>query len=255
MGGHLTVVGMGPGDPGQRTPAVQSALEQAQDIVGYHTYVELAGPFRDDQTVHASANRVELERARFALSQAAAGRRVVVVSSGDPGVFGMATAVLEALAQTEEPAWQAVELTILPGLSAAHACAAMAGAPLGHDYCVLSLSDNLKPWSVIRERLVQTAAIDLVIALYNPKSKARPWQLDEALRLVREYRSAATPVMLGRDIGRPAAALTVLPLGEVRSEQVDMRTVVIIGSTMTRQFQSVEGKTWVYTPRWYTAGE
>jgi cobalt-precorrin 5A hydrolase/precorrin-3B C17-methyltransferase len=249
--GRLTVIGLGPGSAALMVPAARDALDGAQDVLGYETYVRMAGPFRPEQRLHCSDNREELQRARHAFELASEGRSVVVVSSGDPGVFAMAAAVLEALDQSREPAWARVELQILPGVSAAMATAAQAGAPLGHDFCMLSLSDNLKPWSVIEDRLRHAAAADLVMAFYNPISRARPWQLDTALDIVRTYRSPETPVVLGRDIGRPGASLTVTSLGELRSTQVDMRTMIIIGSSTTRRFVCDDQREWVYTPRWY----
>lgn len=252
--GRVAVVGLGPGRDDLRTPAVREELRHAQDIIGYETYVRMAGPFRPDQTVHGSDNRVEMDRARHAFSLAAQGRRVVVVSSGDPGVFAMASAVVEALHLSRETAWHGVDLAILPGISAAQAAAAVAGAPLGHDFCVLSLSDNLKPLPVILERLEHAAAADLVMAFYNPLSVARPWQLEKALETVRRHRGPETPVVLGRDIGRPAEALTVVSLGALTPAMVDMRTVVIVGSSHTRTFPRVSGGAWVYAPRWYEVG-
>ncbi|WP_274605659.1 precorrin-3B C(17)-methyltransferase [Allochromatium vinosum] len=249
--GRLAVIGLGPGSAELMAPAVREELNRAQDIVGYTTYVELAGPFRPDQRLLDSDNRQELERARLAFELAAQGRHVVVVSSGDPGVFAMAAAVFEALEQSQDPVWHAVDLAILPGISAAQAAAARAGAPLGHDFCVISLSDNLKPWSIIEHRLRQAAQADLVMALYNPRSKARPDQFAQALAVLRETRASETPVVLGRDIGRPDESLTVTTLGAIRPEQVDMRTVVIVGSSLTRRLARQDGGEWVYTPRWY----
>ncbi|WP_281350200.1 precorrin-3B C(17)-methyltransferase [Allochromatium palmeri] len=249
--GRLAVIGLGPGSAELMAPAVRAELDRAQDIVGYTTYVEMAGPFRPDQRLLDSDNRQELDRARLAFELAAQGRHVVVVSSGDPGVFAMAAAVFEVLEHSQDPAWHAVELTILPGISAAQAAAARAGAPLGHDFCVISLSDNLKPWSIIAHRLRQAALADLVIALYNPRSRARPDQFAEALTVLREIRTPETPIVLGRDIGRPDESLTVTTLGEIQPEQVDMRTVVIVGSSLTRRLARQDGAEWVYTPRWY----
>lgn len=249
--GRLTVIGLGPGAVEFRVPAASAALEQAEDILGYETYVTMAGPFRPGQRLHCSDNREELQRAQHAFELAASGRRVVVVSSGDPGVFAMAAAVLEALEASDDPHWHGVELQVFPGVSAALACAARAGAPLGHDFCVLSLSDNLKPWAVIENRLEHAAAADLAMAFYNPISRARPWQLGRALEIVRQHRTPDTWVVLGRDIGRPGERLRTLPLGELRPEQVDMRTLVIIGSSTTRRFPRQGGGDWVYTPRSY----
>ncbi len=249
--GRLTVLGLGPGDAAWLTPAARDALAQATDILGYTTYVTMAGPFRADQRVHGTDNREEMQRARHAFELAAEGRRVAVVSSGDPGVFAMAAAVLEALDEARDPRWAAVELRVEPGVSASLATAAQAGAPLGHDFCAISLSDNLKPWDVIETRLRHAAQADLVMAFYNPISRARPWQLDRALDVVRAHRAADTVVVLGRDIGRPGATLATTTLGALRSDQVDMRTMVIVGSSTTRRFAIGDGREWVYTPRWY----
>ncbi|WP_175881462.1 precorrin-3B C(17)-methyltransferase [Burkholderia sp. BCC0044] len=249
--GRLTVLGLGPGGAAWLTPAARAALADATDILGYTTYVNMAGPFRADQRVHGTDNREEMQRARHAFELAAEGRRVAVVSSGDPGVFAMAAAVLEALDEARDPQWAAVDLRVEPGISASLATAAQAGAPLGHDFCAISLSDNLKPWDVIETRLQHAAQADLVMAFYNPISRARPWQLDRALDIVRAHRAADTVVVLGRDIGRPGATLTTTTLGALRSEQVDMRTMVIVGSSTTRRFAIGNAREWVYTPRWY----
>ncbi|WP_420291543.1 precorrin-3B C(17)-methyltransferase [Burkholderia thailandensis] len=249
--GRLTVLGLGPGGAAWLTPAAGAALADATDILGYTTYVNMAGPFRADQRVHGTDNREEMQRARHAFELAAEGRRVAVVSSGDPGVFAMAAAVLEALDEARNPQWAAVDLRVEPGISASLATAAQAGAPLGHDFCAISLSDNLKPWDVIETRLQHAAQADLVMAFYNPISRARPWQLDRALDIVRAHRAADTVVVLGRDIGRPGATLATTTLGALRSDQVDMRTMVIVGSSTTRRFSIGEGHEWVYTPRWY----
>ncbi|WP_431822320.1 precorrin-3B C(17)-methyltransferase [Burkholderia sp. F1] len=249
--GRLTVLGLGPGAAAWLTPAARAALADATDILGYTTYVNMAGPFRADQRVHGTDNREEMQRARHAFELAAEGRRVAVVSSGDPGVFAMAAAVLEALDDARDPRWAAVDLRVEPGVSASLATAAQAGAPLGHDFCVISLSDNLKPWDVIETRLAHAAEADLVMAFYNPISRARPWQLDRALDVVRAHRAPGTVVVLGRDIGRPGATLVNTTLGALRAEQVDMRTMVIVGSSTTRRFSVNNGRDWVYTPRWY----
>lgn len=249
--GRLTVLGLGPGGAAWLTPAARAALADATDILGYTTYVNMAGPFRADQRVHGTDNREEMQRARHAFELAAEGRRVAVVSSGDPGVFAMAAAVLEALDEARDPQWAAVDLRVEPGISASLATAAQAGAPLGHDFCAISLSDNLKPWDVIETRLRHAAQADLVMAFYNPISRARPWQLDRALDIVRVHRAADTVVVLGRDIGRPGATLSTTTLGALRSDQVDMRTMVIVGSSTTRRFAIGNAREWVYTPRWY----
>ncbi|WPP00480.1 precorrin-3B C(17)-methyltransferase [Pseudomonas sp. HR96] len=251
--GRLAVVGLGPGAAELMVPAVRAELAQANDVLGYETYVRMAGPFRDDQVLHCSDNREELLRARHAFELAASGRSVVVVSSGDPGVFAMAAAVLEALHESSDPAWHRVDLQMLPGVSASLATAAQAGAPLGHDFCVISLSDNLKPWSIIETRLDLAAQADLALAFYNPISRSRPHQLGLALEIVRRHRRADTPVTLGRDIGRPGQSLRVTTLGELTPEQVDMRTMVLVGSSTTCVFARADGGVWVYTPRYYGA--
>ena len=249
--GRLAVIGLGPGAAEFMVPAVKAELARANDVLGYETYVRMAGPFRADQVLHCTDNREEMMRARHAFELAAQGRSVVVVSSGDPGVFAMASAVLEALHESSDPQWHAVELEILPGVSASLATAAQAGAPLGHDFCVMSLSDNLKPWDVIEKRLDLASQADLALAFYNPISRSRPWQLGRALEIVRQHRTPETPVTLGRDIGRPGQTLRVITLGELTPEQVDMRTMVLIGSSTTCTFARPNGEQWVYTPRWY----
>ncbi|MCE6979460.1 precorrin-3B C(17)-methyltransferase [Pseudomonas frederiksbergensis] len=249
--GRLAVIGLGPGAAELMVPAVKAELARATDVLGYETYVRMAGPFRADQVLHCTDNREEMQRARHAFELAAQGRSVIVVSSGDPGVFAMAAAVLEALHESSEPAWHSVDLEILPGVSASLATAAQAGAPLGHDFCVMSLSDNLKPWSIIEKRLDLAAEADLALAFYNPISRSRPWQLGRALEIVAQHRAPETPVVLGRDIGRPGQTLRVTTLGALTPEQVDMRTMVLIGSSTTCVFPRAEGGDWVYTPRWY----
>ena len=249
--GRLAVIGLGPGAAELMVPAVKAELARCTDVLGYETYVRMAGPFRDDQVQHCTDNREEMQRARHAFELAAQGRSVVVVSSGDPGVFAMAAAVIEALHESHDPAWHQVDLEILPGVSASLATAAQAGAPLGHDFCVMSLSDNLKPWSIIEKRLDLASQADLALAFYNPISRSRPWQLGRALEIVALHRTPETPVVLGRDIGRPGQTLRVTTLGQLTPEQVDMRTMVLIGSSTTCVFPRAGGGEWVYTPRWY----
>jgi len=251
--GRLAVIGLGPGAAELMVPAVKAELARANDVLGYETYVRMAGPFRADQVLHCTDNREEMQRARHAFELAAQGRSVVVVSSGDPGVFAMAAAVLEALHESSDPAWHNVELEMLPGVSASLATAAQAGAPLGHDFCVMSLSDNLKPWAIIEKRLDLAAQADLALAFYNPISRSRPWQLGRALEIVAQHRLPQTPVVLGRDIGRPGQTLRVTTLGQLTPDQVDMRTMVLVGSSTTCTFPRPDGGVWVYTPRWYGA--
>lgn len=245
--GAVTVVGLGPGDPRWLTPEARAALADADDLIGYLPYLErvAAGPH---QRLHPSDNRVEAERAAFALDLAKRGRRVTVVSSGDPGVFAMAAAVLEV---SEDPQWKDVPVRIVPGLTAAQAVASRVGAPLGHDFCVVSLSDRLKPWSVIEGRLAGAAAADLVIAIYNPASKTRREQLVRARELLLEHRDAGTPVVVGRDVGGPAESVRVTTLGELDPATIDMRCLLIVGSSQTRAVSRGDGETVVYTPRHY----
>jgi precorrin-2 C20-methyltransferase/precorrin-3B C17-methyltransferase len=243
----VTVVGLGPGDPRWLTPEAREALDNADDLVGYTTYLARVAA-KPGQTKHASDNRVEAERAAFALDLAKRGRRVAVVSSGDPGVFAMAAAVLEV---ADDPQWKDVDVRVLPGLTAAQAVASRAGAPLGHDFCVLSLSDRLKPWPVIEARLAATAAADLVIAIYNPASKSRTEQLVRAREVLLEHRSAETPVIVGRDVGGPAESVLVTTLGGLDPAAVDMRCLLIVGSSQTRVMSRADGSTRVFTPRSY----
>lgn len=248
--GEVTVVGLGPGDPRWLTPEAREALGAADDLVGYTTYLARIEA-RPGQTKHASDNRVEAERAAFALDLAKRGRRVAVVSSGDPGVFAMATAVLEV---ADDPQWKDVEVRVLPGLTAAQAVASRAGAPLGHDFCIMSLSDRLKPWAVIERRLAAAAAADLVIAIYNPASKSRTEQLVRARDLLLRHRPAETPVVVGRDVGGPAESVRVTTLGGLDPATVDMRCLLIVGSSQTRVVSRGDGSTRVFTPRSYPAG-
>jgi precorrin-2 C20-methyltransferase/precorrin-3B C17-methyltransferase len=228
--GEVVVVGLGPGQRSWTTPEAAEALSRADDLVGYGPYLDRV-PANPRQTRHPSDNRVEAERAAAALRLAQSGRRVAVVSSGDPGVFAMAAAVLEVAAQ---PEYADVEVRVLPGLTAAQAVASRVGAPLGHDFCVLSLSDVLKPWEVVLDRLRHAAAADLVIALYNPRSRARPHQLAEARQALLEVRKPDTVVVVGRDVGGPEESITVTTLDDLDPETVDMRCLVLIGSTQTR---------------------
>lgn len=251
MSGCLTVVGLGPGDPRWLTPAAAAALEAATDLVGYGPYLDRV-PLRPGQRRHTSDNRLELDRARLALGLAAEARRVAVVSGGDPGVFAMAAAVFEAV-ETGQPCWRAIDIAVEPGITAMLAAAARAGAPLGGDFCVISLSDNLKPWEVIEARLRAALAADFAIALYNPISSARPWQLGAALRLAADIRAPATPVVFAKGVGRPSETVTIIPLAEAEAQPADMTTLVILGASTTRLIERANGHPWVYTPRSYGA--
>jgi precorrin-3B C17-methyltransferase len=252
MTGLLTIVGLGPGDPRYLTPAASEALASATDLVGYGPYVERV-PEQPGQRRHSSDNRVEVDRARFALDLAAKGGHVAVVSGGDPGVFAMAAAVFEAL-ENGDPAWRSLDIHVEPGITAMLAAAARAGAPLGGDFCAMSLSDNLKPWEVVEARLRAAVAADFVVALYNPISSARPWQLGAALKIVSEIRSPDTPVIIARAVMRRDERIKTLPLSEVEASMADMSTVLIIGASTTRLIERAEGEApYVYTPRFYGA--
>ena len=244
----VTVVGLGPGDPAWLTPEAAWALAEATDLVGYRPYLTRV-PVRPGQVRHGSGNTVEAERASLALDLAASGHRVAVVSSGDPGVFAMASAVLEQAASHDER-WAGVPVTVLPGVTAAQAVAARAGAPLGHDYCVISLSDRLKPWDVIAGRIEHAAAADLVLALYNPASRSRTWQLGAVAKLLLRHRHPDTPVVLGQSVGRPGEQVKVITLDSLGSASVDMSTLVIVGSSATRVRDRAGGPV-VFTPRHY----
>lgn len=241
--GEVAVVGLGPGGPQWLTPQARHALEQADHVVGYAPYVAKV-PVRAGQRRHASGNRVEADRAAEALRLARDGARVAVVSSGDPGVFAMASAVYE---QAEAPGPADVPVRVLPGVTAAQAAASRIGAPLGHDYCVLSLSDRLKPWEIIEQRLYSAAAADLVIAIYNPASRSRTSQLEWARQVLLRHRDAETPVLLARDVGGTEESVRVVGLAELDPADVDMRCMLIVGSSRTR----VTGSGAMWTPRGY----
>lgn len=249
--GWLTVVGTGPGDPAWLTPESATALAEATDLVGYERYV--ARVATADQRRHVSDNREEMARARHALDLAAAGARVAVVSGGDPGIFAMAAAVWEAVDGEPGPRWSGVAISVAPAVSAIQAVAARAGAPLGNDFCVISLSDNLKPWSVIEKRVALAAEADFAMAFYNPVSRARPWQLGAAIDQVARHRAPNTPVVIGTAIGRADESLTLTDLGAFSPDQADMRTLVIIGASTTRRVAAPDGRDRVYTPRYYPA--
>jgi len=246
--GSLTVVGLGPGSAELLTPAVARALAEATDLVGYGPYLDRIPPNGRAQARHASENGAELERARHALALAAAGRRVAVVSGGDPGVFAIAAAVFEAI-ETGDERWRGLEVRVEPGVTAMLAAAALAGAPLGADFCAISLSDNLKAWEAIERRLRAAAEADFVIALYNPASRARPHQLGRALDLLRQIKGGGTVVLFVRAVGSPEARLTAATLATADAAQADMRTLVIVGSSRTRLIEREHHSPWVYTPR------
>jgi precorrin-2 C20-methyltransferase / precorrin-3B C17-methyltransferase len=246
--GEVVVVGLGPAGRDWLTPQAHAVLASADDLVGYGPYLDRVA-VNPRQRRHASDNRAEAARAAFALELAARGSRVAVVSSGDPGVFAMAAAVLEVASL---PQWRDVPVRVVPGLTAAHAVASRVGAPLGHDFCVLSLSDRLKPWDVIAERLAAAAQVDLVIAIYNPASRTRTWQVEKARDLLLQYRAPDTPVVIGRDVGGPAEQVRIVRLADLDPAEVDMRCLLLIGSSTTRVVERGTGPV-VFTPRRYPA--
>lgn len=246
MTGRLIIAGLGAGDDDLITPQVSQAIAQATDIVGYIPYVARIEP-REGLTLHASDNRVEIDRSRHALEMAADGKQVVVVSSGDPGVFAMASAVFEAL-EAGPTAWRDLDIQVMPGITAMLAASARAGAPLGHDFCAINLSDNLKPWELIEKRLRLAAEGDFAMAFYNPRSKSRPEGFARTLDILREACGDNRPVIFARAVSTPDEQINVVPLTEARPEMADMRTVVIVGSSQTRIITR-DGAPIVYTPR------
>lgn len=246
MSGWLAVAGLGPGSEALVTPEVQAALSEATDIVGYIPYVARV-PDRPGLTKHTSDNRVELDRARDALRMAGDGRRVVVVSSGDPGVFAMAAAIFEAVELGHED-WRALDIRVLPGITAMLAAAARAGAPLGHDFCAINLSDNLKPWALIERRLRLAVEADFAMAFYNPRSRSRPEGFARALEVLKECCGDTRPVIFARAVSTPEERIRVVPLPQTTPEMADMRTMVLVGSSQTRLIPR-DGTPFVYTPR------
>ncbi|ESY97266.1 MULTISPECIES: precorrin-3B C(17)-methyltransferase [unclassified Mesorhizobium] len=247
MSGRLTVIGLGPGNADQVTPQATHAIAEAKFFYGYKPYLDRL-ELRPDQIRVASDNREELARSKDALTKAAEGHDVAVVSGGDPGVFAMAAAVCEAI-EAGPAEWRTVDVAVVPGVTAMLAVAARIGAPLGHDFCAISLSDNLKPWDLIELRLLAAAGAGFVIALYNPISKARPWQLGRAFECLAAILPGTTPVIFGRAAGRPDERIEVYLLADVDAEKADMATCIIIGSPETRIIKRGEKPALVYTPR------
>lgn len=246
MSGWLVIAGLGPGAENLITPEVRTALDTATDVVGYIPYVARVAP-RDGLTLHATDNRVEMDRSKHALEMAAQGARVVVVSSGDPGVFAMAAAVFEAV-EAGPTAWRDLDIRVAPGITAMLAAAAAAGAPLGHDFCAINLSDNLKPWSLIEKRLRLAAEADFAMAFYNPRSRSRPEGFVRTLDILKEACADARPIIFARAVSTPEQNVQVVPLPDARPEMADMRTMVIVGSSTTRMIAR-NGAPIVYTPR------
>ncbi len=247
--GRLAVIGIGPGDPVWRTPEASTALAQASDVVGYGLYLDLLGRAIEGKSCHPSAIGEEEARVRLALDLAAEGRSVALVSSGDPGIYGLAPLVFELLDTEGKPEWRTIDLMVIPGVAAFQAAASRAGAPLGHDFCVISLSDLMTPWEVIQTRLEAAAAADFVVAIYNPRSKRRQKRLAEAAEMLLQHRSPETPVFIGRNLGRGREERRIISLSELASADIDMLTVVLVGSSQTRRIDSDPVR--LYTPRGY----
>ncbi|MBE9005013.1 precorrin-3B C(17)-methyltransferase [Fortiea sp. LEGE XX443] len=250
--GKLAIIGTGPGSSQWMSPEVKEILQAATDLVGYKTYLDLVGSFADGKQRHESDNREEIARATMALDLAATGKYVAVVSSGDPGIYAMAAAVFEVLDCHPKAEWDSVEIYVAPGISAMQAAAAAVGAPLGHDFCAISLSDILKPWSIIEQRIAAAAQADFAIAFYNPVSKERSWQLAATRDILLRDRTPETPVVLGRNLGRPGQTVKVITLEQLTPDVADMRTVIIVGSSQTKIIQRGDSSISVYTPRRYT---
>ncbi|WP_165855194.1 precorrin-3B C(17)-methyltransferase [Marinobacter sp. JSM 1782161] len=246
MSGSLVIAGLGPGAEALVTPEVSAALAEATDVVGYVPYVERVAP-RPGLVRHGSDNREEIRRAEHALQMATDGHRVVVVSSGDPGVFAMAAALFEAVEQGDA-AWRDLDIRVLPGVSAMLAASARAGAPLGHDFCCINLSDNLKPWSLIEKRLRLAAEADFAMAFYNPRSKSRPEGFVRTLEILRQSCEPERLIVFARAVSTPDEHIRVTTLAEATPEMADMRTLVIVGSSQTRRIER-DGAALVYTPR------
>lgn len=246
MSGWLKIVGLGPGSEAMITPEVTAALEEATDVVGYVPYVNRVAP-RAGLIRHGSDNREEIRRAEHALQLALEGHRVVVVSSGDPGVFAMAAAVFEAL-EAGDAQWRTLDIQVLPGISAMLAASASVGAPLGHDFCCINLSDNLKPWALIEKRLRLAAEADFAMAFYNPRSKSRPVGFERTLEVLREACGPDRLIIFARAVSTPEESIRVTTLGEATPDMADMRTLVIVGSQQTRLIERA-GTPLVYTPR------
>jgi cobalt-precorrin 5A hydrolase/precorrin-3B C17-methyltransferase len=251
--GKLAIIGTGPGSTAWMSPEVKEILKAATDLVGYKTYLDLVGNLANGKQRHESDNREEIARATMALDLAATGKYVAVVSSGDPGIYAMAAAVFEVLDTHPKPEWESIEIYVAPGISAMQAAAAAVGAPLGHDFCVISLSDILKPWSIIEQRIAAAAKADFVIAFYNPVSKERSWQLAATREILLRDRTPETPVILGRNLGRPGQTVKIITLDQLTPDVADMRTVIIVGSSQTKIIKRGDGNISVYTPRRYNS--
>src|SRR3984893_6731361 len=245
--GRVRIVGVGPGGHGWITPEASHLIANATELVGYAPYLERLPP-KQGQTRHQTGNRVEMERARHALRLVEDGRHVALVSGGDPGVFAMAAAVFEAI-EEGDPGWRDIDVAVSPGISAMQAAAARTGAPLGHDFCAISLSDNRKPWSLVEKRLAAAANADFVIALFNPASTARPGRIHDAFALLRGLKVASTPIVFARAVGREDEHISIETLASADPDRADMSTLIIVGSSETRIVPRAGGAPFVYTPR------
>jgi cobalt-precorrin 5A hydrolase/precorrin-3B C17-methyltransferase len=243
---------LGPGAPEWRTAAAAAALAGMDDLVGYRLYNDLAEPLSPGVVRHDFGMGDEEIRARKALELAASGRSVCLVTSGDPGIYAMATLVFELLERAPQPEWLRLDIQVIPGISAFQALAALIGAPLAHDFCLISLSDLLTPWPLIVRRLEAAATADMAVALYNPVSRQRRSQLEEAVAILLRHRPPTTPAVIGRQLGRPEQAVSVVPLADLNPDLLDMLSIVIVGSSETRAFDRPGGGRWVYTPRGFS---
>ncbi|ETI62210.1 precorrin-3B C(17)-methyltransferase [Marinomonas profundimaris] len=252
----LFVMGMGPGDLGLVAPNATKALAVCSDWVAYGYYLDLLGELSEGKTFHNLPLGEEIGRARLALTLAAQGKETALISSGDIGIYAMATLVFELLdlqlqGKENHPEWLDVDIEVIPGISAMQAGASRVGAMLGHDFCTISLSDLLTPWETIDKRLHACGAGDFVVSFYNPVSKKRDWQLNHARDVLLQYRPASTPVMIGRQLTRPEEDITFTTLGELNAKDVDMFTMVSVGNSDTKHIVNGE-KEWIYTPRGYS---
>lgn len=243
---QLYIIGAGPGDLAHLSPAAQAAIQASRELVGHGLFLRLLGPLTDGKHCHKTAMGEELARARLALDLAAAGHTTALISSGDAGIYAMATVVFELLDRQPQPAWSAVDIVVLPGISAMQAAAAKVGAPLAHDFCAISLSDLLTPWEIIERRIQAAAQADFIIAFYNAVSRHRNWQLERARDILLMHRSPDTPVIVAFNVSRKGESVTVTRLAELDPAPLNMLTLVIVGNSETRQVGN-----WIYTPRGY----
>ena len=246
----LYLVGIGPGDPMYMTPQAQQAITESTDIVGYGLYIDLIADRVKNKKCHTNDLGEETQRARLALDLAGQGHVTSLVSSGDIGIYAMATLVFELIDKELQPHWADIDLITVPGITAAQLAASKVGAPLGHDMCTISLSDLLTPWEVIEKRLHAAGQGDFVVAIYNPVSKTRNWQFDRARDILLQYKSGMVPVIIAKNLGRDGEVINIVALDKIRGADLDMLTTVIVGNTESRNIQ-FNDRDWVYTPRGY----